>query len=233
MTQKTPEENIEDIKQMSIHEKLMNMKFDLMDCDMKKSGHNDFSDYDYYELQDILPPVKQLCKKYRCLTHVDFPGEQKAILTLINVDNPDDVISTSLRQPELRELKRMNLMQSEGAYETYSRRYLYINLFDITESDPIEGLANEQANKPAQKSTPAPQQKAKTNTAAAAGKKQAPKKDVPKPASLTKVVKKCKEEYPDKECTKGLLNRVRMKMMQNKEITKKENKEIYDYLQGM
>ena len=116
MTEKPKETTTEDIKKMSIHEKLMNIKFELLECDIKKSGHNNYGGFDYHELRDILPPVNKLCYKYRCLTLVDFPDSETAILTLINADNKEDTISTHIPRPELKVLQRMNIMQSEGSY---------------------------------------------------------------------------------------------------------------------
>lgn len=245
---KKPKENIEkettDISKMNIHEKLMNMKFELLDCDIKKSGHNKFGGFDYHELKDILPPVNRLCKKYRCLTHVDFPNQQEAILTLINVDNPEDTICTHSPRPELREMQRMNIMQSEGSYETYMRKYLYLNLFDITEPDTLDALSNDdnKTNPPRGRNTNNGRQaQARNNTGNGNGtgftrankigkKESAPAKNIPKPACFDSVLAKCHEMHPDKECDKKLLNQVSFNMMNNNELTKKEREELYNYL---
>lgn len=215
MTKKPKEtKETDNIKNMSIHEKLMNIKFELLDCDIKKSGHNNYGGFAYHELKDLLPPVNRLCKKYRCLTHVDFPNTQEAILTLINVDNPEDTICTHSPRPELKEMQRMNIMQSEGSYETYMRKYLYLNLFDITEPDTIDALSDGANNKTVQQNT--------SNSKHI--------KNKPKPACYDSVVAKCNELYPDRQCDRKLLNQVSFKMMNQNELTKKEREELYNYL---
>lgn len=220
MTNKPKENNEEtqDITKMSIHEKLMNIKYELLDCDIKKSGHNDYGGFDYHELRDILPPVNRLCNKYRCLTSVDFPNSESAVLTLINVDNPEDTISTNIPRPELKVLQRMNIMQSEGSYETYLRKYLYINMFDITERDTIDALPHEEEHNNTQTKGFKKANKNKIN------------KNKPKPSCFDSVVAKCHELYPDRECDKKLLNQVSFKMMNSNELTKKEREEFYAYL---
>ena len=208
----------EEIRKMSIHEKLMNIKFELLDCEIKKSGHNQYGNFDYHELKDILPPVNRLCKKYRCLTHIDFPSTEYAVLTLINVDDKEDIISVSSPRPQLRELQRMNIVQSEGSYQTYIRKYLYINMFDITEPDTIDALSTDGNND------------TKTH---GQNKKQSNYKhvkNVPKPVCYDSVVAKCHELYPDRECDRKLLNSVSFKMMQSNELTKSEREEFYNYL---
>lgn len=215
MTNKPKENEETNIQEMSIHEKLMNIKFELLSCDIKKSGHNNYGGFDYYELKDLLPPVNRLCKKYRCLTHVDFPDTTTAILTLINIDSPEDTIHTSVPRPQLKELQRMNIMQSEGSFETYLRKYLYLNLFDITEPDTIDALPQEDNNS------------VRNNTKHY--KKPNPKN---KPACFESVVAKCHELFPDRECDEKLLNSVSLKMMKSNELTKKERVEFYNYLHG-
>lgn len=211
-------DELEEIKKMNIHEKLMNIKFDLLDCDIKKSGHNDYAKYDYHELRDILPPVKRLCKKYRCLAHTDFPNTEHAVLTLINVDNREDTISVTSPRPILKELQRMNLLQSEGSYETYMKRYLYINLFDITEPDTIDALPTGGDSKEASGSKKVNPQNKKVVS------------NRPKPACYDSVVAKCHELYPDRECDRKLLNSVSFKMMKSNELTSQEREDFYNYL---
>jgi hypothetical protein len=191
----------------------MNIKFELLECDIKKSGHNNYGGFDYHELRDILPPVNKLCYKYRCLTLVDFPDSETAILTLINADNKEDTISTHIPRPELKVLQRMNIMQSEGSYETYLRKYLYINMFDITERDTIDALADNNTDKPVQANNNSKQVKNK-----------------PKPACYDKIRAKCHELYPDEECDKKLLNKVSFNMVKSKELTPNEREEFYNYL---
>lgn len=215
-------DELEEIKKMSIHEKLMNIKFELLDCEIKKSGHNQYGKFDYHELKDILPPVNRLCKKYRCLTHADFPDAEQVILTLINVDNPEDTISVHSPRPPLRELQRMNIIQSEGSYQTYMRKYSYMAMFDITEPDSIDALPTEEPPKNNNTNNNPNTTRKKTNSK--------PVKQVPKPPCYDSVVAKCHELYPDRECDRKLLNSVSFKMMKSNELTSQEREDFYNYL---
>lgn len=236
---KKPKENnkeeteIEEIKKMSVHEKLMNIKFELLDCEIKKSGHNQFGKFDYYELKDMLPPVTRLCKKYRCLTHVDFPDTEYVILTLINVDDPEDTISVTSPRPPLKELQRMNIIQSEGSYQTYLRKYSYMAMFDITEHDTIDAL--DTGNVPIQQNqNNASAVRNNTGFTKASNMKkntdELPGPEKPKPACFESVAAKCKELYPEKTCGKKLLNQVSFRMVKSNELTEEERAELYNYL---
>ncbi len=39
---------------MNIYEKIMKVRYDILQLDIKKSGHNKFSHFDYFELKDFL-----------------------------------------------------------------------------------------------------------------------------------------------------------------------------------
>jgi hypothetical protein len=44
---------------MSAHEKLMQARILLQQAEMKKTGHNKFAGYYYFELGDFLPTVRR------------------------------------------------------------------------------------------------------------------------------------------------------------------------------
>ena len=152
---------LEDIKKMNIYEKMQKVKKEISDSELKKSGKNDYSNFGYYELGDIMPAIITLCEKYRLFTKVNFvkdyntkrvttetsQTEEKVItgetahLTIINIDNPDEVVIYSSDMKEL-ELKAANSIQNYGGIQTYSRRYLYMNAFDIVEADMFDAEMN-------------------------------------------------------------------------------------------
>ena len=144
---------IEEIKKMNIYEKMQVVKKLLSDAELKKTGKNDYSNFEYYELSDILPAIITFCENYRLFTHVNFVKEystktitteesqvqekvkvgESAVLTVINIDNPEEKIEYSSDVKDL-ELKAANAIQNYGGIQTYSRRYLYINTFDIVKA---------------------------------------------------------------------------------------------------
>ena len=106
---------IEEIKKMNIYEKMQVVKKLLSDAELKKTGKNDYSNFEYYELSDILPAIITFCENYRLFTHVNFVKEystktitteesqvqekvkvgESAVLTVINIDNPEEKIEYS------------------------------------------------------------------------------------------------------------------------------------------
>jgi hypothetical protein len=69
--------------------------------------------------------------------------EVQATLTLINTENTEDKITFSTPVADASG-KGQLAIQSLGSQHTYLKRYLYINLLDIVESDGIDGLGPEQ-----------------------------------------------------------------------------------------
>jgi hypothetical protein len=117
----------------NIYEKVQKIKSDLLKENLKKTGLNKFSNFSYFELADFLPQIIKLCNEKQVCTFVSFDNEM-AKLTAVNSEKIDEKIEISSPMREL-ELKGCNLIQALGGVETYSRRYLYMSLFDITEND--------------------------------------------------------------------------------------------------
>lgn len=117
--------------------KLQAIKVELLNSNIKKSGNNKFSKYEYYELSDFLPSITQLCSKYGVFTTVSFSNDL-ATLTAINCDNTTETYSITSPMRDV-ELSSCNAIQSLGGVETYQRRYLYMSMFDITEPDQFDG----------------------------------------------------------------------------------------------
>lgn len=154
-------DTIEEIKKMNIYEKMQVVKKLLSDAELKKTGKNNYSNFGYYELSDILPAIITFCENYRLFTHVNFIKEystktitteesqvqekvkvgESAVLTVINIDNPAEKIEYSSDVKDL-ELKAANAIQNYGGIQTYSRRYLYMNAFDIVEAEMFDKEMN-------------------------------------------------------------------------------------------
>lgn len=112
---------------------------------VKKSGHNSFSKYSYFELDDIVPSKTEIFNELGLCDTITFTSTD-AILTLVNIDNPSEILAFASPMRDL-ELKGANAVQLLGGAETYQRRYLYMTMLDIVESDQFDDLPPEQ-NKP-------------------------------------------------------------------------------------
>jgi hypothetical protein len=123
---------------MNIYEKLQQARIDLEHRGIKKTGHNKFSNYKYYELDDFIVPVMNIFQELKLCPIVSYNSERGAKLTLVNIENPEEIIIIE-SSPANCTLKGMHDIQNLGAVETYHRRYLYITLLEITENDIIDG----------------------------------------------------------------------------------------------
>lgn len=144
---------------INIYQKIQAIKEELLEMNLKKSGLNKFANFSYYELPDFLPQIIKLCNKYNLFTQINF-NETNGTLTIIDAEEPNSKVEYVTPTEEL-ELKGCNKIQALGGTQTYLRRYLYMNAFDITENDLFDNIAGK--NTTSNKSTsPAPQVDLKT-----------------------------------------------------------------------
>lgn len=123
---------------INIYQKMQAIKEELLEMNLKKSGENKFTNFSYYELSDFLPQIIKLCNKYNLFTQINFDKEN-GTLTIVNAENTEETISYITPTEEL-ELKGCNKIQALGGTQTYLRRYLYMNAFDITENDLFDNI---------------------------------------------------------------------------------------------
>lgn len=51
-------------EQVNVLRALQEIRVALIEADIKKSGHNDYSNYDYFELSDFLPVIQKLALEH-------------------------------------------------------------------------------------------------------------------------------------------------------------------------
>lgn len=122
----------------NIYEKLQEMRVELQQMNIKKSGKNKFAGYEYYELSDILPPINELQSKYKTCSFINFDNE-KATLTIINTEKTEEKIEFTCPMTSIS-LKGAHDVQNMGALQTYNRRYLYMNCFEIVENEYFDSV---------------------------------------------------------------------------------------------
>lgn len=126
---------------MNIYEKIQCIKKELLEKNLKKSGHNKFAGYTYYELADITPSIIELCNEHKLFTRFSY-NKEDAILEIVNIENTEEKVIYTSPMEEL-ELKGCNKIQALGGTETYQRRYLYMSAFDIIENDMFDATIEE------------------------------------------------------------------------------------------
>ena len=133
------------MEKKNIYQKLMEVRTNFHKLELKKSGHNKFANFKYFELGDFLVPATKLLNEEGLCPIVTFDNEV-AKMVLVNTDNPSETIEFTSPMRDL-ELKGANSMQSLGGVETYQTRYLYIQLLNIVESDSFDAVSGTESNK--------------------------------------------------------------------------------------
>jgi hypothetical protein len=121
---------------MNVYNKLNLAREKFHSSKLKKTGHNKFANYYYFELGDFLIPALQIFKDVGLLGVVSF-GKETADMRIINVDKPEEVIV--IESPmSTAALKGCHEVQNLGAVQTYLRRYLWVAALEIVEHDAID-----------------------------------------------------------------------------------------------
>jgi len=123
---------------MGVHKKLMEARIALQSAPLKKSGHNKFAGYQYFELGDFLPTINQIFSKIGLCGVVSFDKEL-ATLTITDTDDGSQILLTSPMADA--NLKGCHPIQNLGAVETYTRRYLWVSAMEIVEHDALDSSA--------------------------------------------------------------------------------------------
>ena len=140
-------------QQNSVYKKLNDCRLKFMQAKVKKSGKNTFAGYEYFELDDILKAVIGICNEVGAVTIVNFTSEA-ATLTFTDCDSGQSIVFTSPMASA--SLKGCHEVQNLGAVESYIKRYLYQNCFEIAEPDSLDKTMNpnETKQKPKQQQKP-------------------------------------------------------------------------------
>ena len=124
---------------MTVFEKLNEARLRFQNAGVKKSGKNSYAGYTYYELADILPFINQIANELKFTCIVNFTPE---LATLDFVDLEENGKITFTSPMSSASLKGCHEVQNLGAVETYIKRYLYQNCFEIVEADVLDETMN-------------------------------------------------------------------------------------------
>jgi len=123
---------------MGVHKKLMDARILLQQAPLKKSGHNKFAGYSYFELGDFLPTINQIFARVGLCGVVSFDKE----LATLTITDTEDSTEIKLTSPMAEaNLKGCHPIQNLGAVETYTRRYLWVSAMEIVEHDALDSSA--------------------------------------------------------------------------------------------
>ena len=131
-------------KEKNLNESVISIRVKLQNAKLKKSGHNRFAGFDYFELADFLPKLNELMLEEN-INDIFLITEKEAKLTLIKGEEKQEYVipftqfSTPLNkngQPSMQDIQYL------GALNTYYKRYLYLNAFGITDGEIIDSMNN-------------------------------------------------------------------------------------------
>jgi len=133
---------------MTVYKKLQEARILLQNTKLNKSGKNKFAGYEYFELSDFLPAIQKICNDIGLCGVVSFNHEM-AFLQITDVSDGTSIMFTSPMSSAA--LKGCHDVQNLGAVQSYLRRYLWVNCFEICEHDALDATtgAVEVAKKPA------------------------------------------------------------------------------------
>jgi hypothetical protein len=120
---------------MSVYKKLQQARMLLQGTKLTKSGKNKFAGYEYFELGDFLPAIQKICNEIGLCGIVSFNHEM-AYLQINDVEDGTSIMFTSPMSSAA--LKGCHDVQNLGAVQSYLRRYLWTNAFQIVEHDVLD-----------------------------------------------------------------------------------------------
>lgn len=123
---------------MSVHAKLNKARVKFHALPLKKSGHNKFAGYRYFELGDFLVPALQICDEVGISCSISLSSND-ATMRIVDVEDGSTIIlNTPLADAST---KGQLPIQSLGSQHTYCRRYLWMLALEIVEHDAIDAVA--------------------------------------------------------------------------------------------
>lgn len=136
---------MEENKVQNIYEKLAEMRVELQNSEIKKSGYNDYGKYSYYELSDFLPKINEIALNHGVFNLYELK-ENEAVLHVMDFETGEE-ISFRIPLAEIN-LKGANAIQNIGGLTTYTRRYLYMIAYEVAENDEFDPQENNEPKSP-------------------------------------------------------------------------------------
>ena len=126
---------------MNVYQKLNEARNLFHQAPLKKSGHNKFAGYSYFELGDFVVPALEIFKQVGLTSVISFKQDE-AMMQIINTDKPDEVVTITTPMSEAH-LKGCHPVQNLGAVQTYIRRYLWVAAMEIVEHDALDSTTGD------------------------------------------------------------------------------------------
>jgi len=142
----------EEQQQWLVYARLQQARVKLQNIELKKSGHNKFAGYRYFELTDFLPSVNSIFAELGLCHTLEFTSE---LATMRVIDTKDGGCAKFTCPMASAQLKGCHEVQNLGASITYITRYLLVMALAICEHDALDattGSEEPKSSKPITKS---------------------------------------------------------------------------------
>jgi len=131
---------------MNVYQKLQLARVKLQNVELKKSGHNKFAGYRYFELTDFLPTVNSIFNEVGLSHTLEFTD---TLATMNVIDFEKGGIAKFTCPMAEANLKGCHPVQNLGASLTYISRYLLVMALAICEHDSLDATTGKDEPKSA------------------------------------------------------------------------------------
>ena len=129
---------------MTVYKKLQAARLQLVNSGIKKTGHNTYGCWFYYELGDFIPAVHKIFDEIGLCGVVTF--EETATLTIHNSDDGSFIeFATPIVYAEAAKGQPIQML---GSTHTYLRRYLWLMAMELVEADVVDAEKQEEKSEP-------------------------------------------------------------------------------------
>ncbi len=118
-----------------IYKKILNVKKAIKNTKIKKLGYNDYGDYSYFTPEQIDDLTFEESAKQGLFNKYQLKRTELglvAVMEVIDLDTSEIAIFELVM--DIPQIKATNISQQLGGAMTYSKRYLLMNIYDITDN---------------------------------------------------------------------------------------------------
>lgn len=120
---------------MEIYKKINTARKIIKSYNLKKSGRNTYSNYDYFTPSQIANLVSDACIETRLFHKFDLKKNELGMygeLTIVDLESPENtLIFTQIT--DIPNITATNVAQQIGGAVTFTKRYLLMTVFDIVQ----------------------------------------------------------------------------------------------------
>ena len=124
---------------MPVYTNLNKARLAFHQLNLKKTGKNTFAKYTYYELSDFLPSALKICAEHDLCATISFT-DTTCIMRLVDTSDGSHCFFESPIADA--QTKGSSPIQAIGSTHTYMRRYMWILVFELCESDGVEAASS-------------------------------------------------------------------------------------------